>query len=323
MIKRYMLFFFIVTSLFANSVNNLSELKSFNKNQVQEISPSTMDKILKRKDQLKGMKVKRILLSQVKEVKEAEESAKKESDDPVTCENSKDVGPSLAPLADNITSSWGNNDTALVVFAVVGAVVIIAWIPYATNYLYTFFKDDSDKSIFIELSSDINYIFGGRSSSFLREKVDRSGILAGIKSQFGFGDKNRTLFGMAVLFGYHNIVYEFEKTKKEINYHGAYLMGGPTIFFGRGHALLNNSYGYLELTAGTSNRQDIGLISLARLGGMLNISETYSASNCNRGGYYLGGSIGAIYLGIKENEGMVDVLDKFNFTASLNLGYKF
>ncbi|HLE12560.1 MAG: hypothetical protein A2504_03755 [Bdellovibrionales bacterium RIFOXYD12_FULL_39_22] len=62
---------------------------------------------------------------------------------------------------------------------------------------------------------------------------------------------------------------------------------------------------------------------MARIGASLLLTEDYSADLCERGGYYFGFSLGALYFGLKEDSGIISNLDRFNLLFGLNLGYKF
>lgn len=194
----------------------------------------------------------------------------------------------------------GNNEAALIIFAVVGIVVIVAWIPYFAGVTYQLIKGEKD-------SFQLNHLVSGQ---FTQLTTDRDGILAGGRYSLfvnPVNDRGAVSYGLSFESGYYESQEKNKNGKRELN-HGAYWMTGPTILAGEG-----SLFGKIDLLAGSSFDRNLGLISKAEA----SLNWLFDS------GLTLGASIGGLYFHVKDRNGILKHENDLGFTYGVVSGFSF
>ncbi len=313
-IKTIFIIYFFSLNAFARNTLDDIKINSTNNLKLVEISKNQMDNVILLSKNSPNIKIKKILLNQ---------NQKNTKDICEIVEKTMSQESSGSFQISNLGGSSG--DDAAILFVIIGLVVIFAWVGYAITFLIeSFIKED--KGSWVQLDLDIIGITAESGSSGV--KFNRLGYMSGTRLTLGLGDLKSTNFGIVANSGYHSIYYsktvtQFSYVEKMPPINGGYLMGGPIIFFGRGSVRVNRSYGYLEVSAGRSTNNNIGMMGLARFGGSILINEIVSNQKCDRSATYFNFNLGALYMGLKENSAIINTLDQFNLSWGIGLGYRF
>jgi hypothetical protein len=229
---------------------------------IKQISADEMNRLIKNPD----VRYKQVLLTQ-DETKRPEETAKKRikegEEDKDVDEYHKDDRPDFSSSA-NAWVNFSGSDELLVVFAIVGVVMVIAWV---AAFPYTVYKSVANKEDYKNIQLlNANYsrfenfeLIGTRYSLYLADP--KEGLLGG---SMGFSGE----------LGYYNID-EF----------GQYWMIGPSFLSG---FELGGQYSFvkLDLMAGSTFDSNFGLFSKGEVSMNVEVASKLS----------LGFGMGAIYL---------------------------
>lgn len=194
----------------------------------------------------------------------------------------------------------GSGDSA-VIFVIIGAIVVVALVVYAGEYLYEVIATDKQHSYWI----DNSFIY----SNFYNDYTQSSGSMAGYKLSFGFDGKN-TKVGVSAEAGTFDFSF-FQEESRWLDANGAYFMAGPTVRFYP--PTDKTAYLFAEMLGGKSDNKNINTLGQARLG----VSKTFQNN------LILGLSLGAIFVGLNDDEGILEYKDEFETTTSFEMGYKF
>lgn len=199
----------------------------------------------------------------------------------------------------NIGSN-SSNDFALVIFAVVGAFVIFAWVPYTVVYLYRLSKGEADRYSYkhwLQLTA-------------LRYKDDIQGSLTGIRYSFLSHDNEEAHvadYGLAAEVGYYHNQFNIKDSPSKYK-NGAYWLIGPSITMQE-----KLFVGKLDLMAGTSFDNNLGLISKAEVSFHYFIEKNFS----------IGLNVGGIYLNAKDQNGVIKDRRELGVTYGVVSGFRF
>jgi len=211
----------------------------------------------------------------------------------------------LQPSLNLMTSGGNSEDTAIMIFAVTGTVMLFMWIPYAALLTYRAIKKPECFDYHSLISADFNYLTNNESRSgttmslqysyFLREKFDTDG------KEFGFNFE---------LGRYH---FKDKEDAQLVNYTNNYWLAGPSILFGtliRG-ALIPAFK--IDLLAGTSFHSEVKLMLKADLKAMLIFPNQILAG--------IGG--GADYIKGQRGRGILTHVNDLSTHILLTIGYFF
>lgn len=219
----------------------------------------------------------------------------------------EDVQVTGACMAD--LSDLADDDVAVVIFVVIGVFIVAALIVYAGKFIYDIAVGNKKHDYWWEISPGFTIIENDTKYGY-----QENGYLAGLKLSTGFTDR-RIQFGLTGEAGVMDLNLYFEDKKGLLELEGLYGMAGPAIrfLFNDDEQTQNTSYLYLELLAGTSEHEEAGLLSVARLGLNWRIQKHLR----------FGIHIGSLYFDLKESESIIEEEDNFRLTGGLEFGYRF
>lgn len=208
--------------------------------------------------------------------------------------------------------SGGGDDAAAVMLVVIGVVVIAALFIYAGKWVIDQFSNEEDYySYWWDIGTHVIYLDTASSER---------GSFSGLKLSGGFVPNLHTNFGITFELGSMdlNLLYNRETNPQRIQIQGSYLMLGPQVrwLFGSIDATentINNSYIYLELLGGTSDRDEVDKMAIARIGLNTGIHEHLR----------IGLHYGAFYLGLDKDQGFANDGDNYWNMYGFELGYQF
>ena len=305
MIKKILILcIFMTQQLFAERCASPVQTKF----KVVEVSEAEMNSALSNKQN--GQKV----------VKRSLESRSKEDVDEVVKEVVRHNNYTHTPQ----NNYWGNlsfssgssgSEAALIIFAVVGLVVVVMWIPYFPIMAYRAFADDNDMCFINHLSVhglSINAssgplneersgsLWGGRYSTYLRKKGESEFLTNGLNFELGRYQFDESSF----------------KVGREKNFEGSYFLIGPSMLFGKDpHGSISETdlFGKIDLLGGTSFDGNIGLVSKAE----------FTLNTSIRNNFTFGAGIGGLYLDVKTARGLISDVNNVSVFYSGNIGYFF
>lgn len=213
----------------------------------------------------------------------------------------------------NINIGGGNKgDAAAVMLIVIGVVVIAALFIYAGKWLVDMINNDEDYYAYW-------WDIGGQFFN-LDTGPGEHGNFNGIKFSGGFVPNMNTNFGLTAEIGRMDLdlLYNRNSTPQRINIEGTYWLVGPIVRWligGRDsdENFAHNSYIYLELLGGNSDRDGIDMIGVGRIGINTGLGEHLR----------LGLHYGAFYLGLDEDQGFANDGDNYWNMYGLEIGYQF
>lgn len=240
------------------------------------------------------------------QVKMDEEKKKKEEE-----QRLERVGHTSSNFADIFLDigTGGSKDAALVIFAIVGLVVVVAWIPYVPILVYDALTGDRDKFQFSHLLTiQGTPIIGGEES--------RSGSLLAGRYAIYIEEKERASSikkGLGFEAGYYLSKEEKLDGDQEVRNEGAYWLIGPSLMVGEPMGDGNTLFARLDLMGGTSFDSDLGLVTKAE----------FSGNWLFKSGFTMGLGIGGLYLHVKDDKGVLDDSNDIALTFSGIFGYAF
>lgn len=195
----------------------------------------------------------------------------------------------------------GNGDGAKIILVVIGVVIVAVLVVYAGKFLYDIVTEERNYDYWIDTT--LSSIF------FSTKGSENYGGMNGVKLAAGFKE-NAVRIGVAAEVG----TFDFQMLAREgdsrTEYDGSYMMAGP-------HIRLNVEgkkpfFVYLELLGGSGSHKSVDTLALGRAG-----------FNMVFGQVSLGLSTGAIYVGLKETEGIVQNVDNYETISGFEIGYSF
>lgn len=273
-----------------------------NKATAIQVSPETLQRLVKQTH----AKTQKILLAQnspqpedeVKKKIEEEEKKNKKSQS----STSNDMG--LNGIFNGVSSGGsGNNDAALIVFAVVGLVIIIAWIPYFPLLAYDAISGKKDILTHHQISFRHDR---------LSHEYDRDGQFSSGRYSLFLEEKDTDDFfmpGFSFELGTYSLNYEAQLNNPSHHLSGSYWLLGPSAVLGD----TDSFFAKFDLMAGTSFGPDFGLLSKADISFNFNLGSRI----------ILGLGLGGIYFDVKSGEGALSRPHDLGFFYGANLGYSF
>lgn len=214
----------------------------------------------------------------------------------------------------------GGGDAAVVIFAIVGAVMLIAWIPYVALLTYRGIKNPelykfnylfSTQFMNVEERDDLKQrrlgeMYSVRFTSIASHKREEP------RQSNDPLDKN---YGLNFEVGYYNFYDQIKGNGQKLKYHGPYWLIGPSFILGN----LNEMdqafplFFKVDLTAGTSFHQEIDLI----LRGELTINLQTER------GFFIGAGVSGLYLYGREGKGIISHVSDLSVQGVMTTGWIF
>lgn len=263
-------------SLQASATSNILPIK--------QVSPEEFSSILEHVKAQKVIVVQANVKKDERDEKEKEHKAESE-------ETSTSFLDSVDLSTNVLANSSSGDEAALIIFAVIGLVVIVAWIPYLPVLIHDIIKGDENLKIHQLLTTQWNPFLG----------THRSGGLLGLRYSFFEErlDKDQTLkMGFAVESGHY-------VAKEKFRFEGAYWLAGPSIVIGDYDT--DSLFGKIDLMGGTSFDSDLGLVSRAE----------FSINWLDESGLLVGLSVGGLYLKARDS------FDNLGIIYGANTGFAF
>jgi len=202
--------------------------------------------------------------------------------------------------------SGGRGDSGKVFFILAGIMVIAAFIVYAGKYIADL-ASGKDYKVWWE------FIF---SNTYLSTSSGQHGRLNGLKIATGFVSSDLIQVALVGEVGNTDIdliLDEDSLSPVPLNYTATYWMLGATARLHLSDKLVNASYLYLDFMGGKTSQGSADTIGMARLGASFGINDYLR----------LGGSIGAHYIGLDEDQGFANHGDNYWTTIGFEMGVKF
>ncbi len=190
-------------------------------------------------------------------------------------------------------------ETAYIIFAVVGAVVVIAWLAYVPVLLYDMLVENRNLELSHLLTFQHTHLYLDREVT----DKDVEGNLAGLRYSL-FLEEDRT-YGVASELGY------FDVSDSD---RGAYWLLGPSIMLGKADGAMNDFFTKFDLLAGSSFHRDVGLVS------KVDVTFHFGVLHPN---FYLGLGAGAMYIDVKGNEGVAKKIDELGLSLLSSATWSF
>ncbi|HXH74494.1 MAG TPA: hypothetical protein VNJ08_05990 [Bacteriovoracaceae bacterium] len=277
------------------------------KAQVQ-ISPDEMQKLLSNPE----IRRSHFLLAQQetpekkKKTKEEEEKEKDENDH---------VGNVFGNL--NLGGGGGNSEAAVIVFAIVGLVIIVAWIPIFPILAYQAAtgKRDLEKVHHLSLQHILAGKYGHGSTSGENESLRYGSFIGGRYSLYLKDPKevnSIATLGFSAELGHYRFKDKSQLGSNQVE--GGYWMLGPSMLFGESNGGGFPLFAKIDLLAGSSVDADLGLVTRADL----SVGSYLFGTNTS-----LGLGLGALYLHSKKSHGILNNGEELGLIFSGNVGYSF
>jgi len=205
-------------------------------------------------------------------------------------------GPSISSFIDKADSD-SPEAFAIIVFVVIGIVVVASIIVPIGKLIIDLLRGDFNYNGWVEFSLLSTLLLSENRGSF-----------HGAKLSAGF--KNAVYdVGLASEFGYLTFSSESDES---FDKSGFYLMIGPAV---RWYITEDNNpvYFLMELLAGKTEHQDIGLMSVARVGFDFGVGSSVR----------LGFSFGSVFMDWKITDGAIRKYNDFNLMLGAQVGYRF
>lgn len=209
----------------------------------------------------------------------------------------------------NIPNS--SNDAA-VFFAIVGIIVIIAWIPYAIQFLVDASQSEESYCPWYRLSlRRRSFSQTSWNSNEFDEfgKSIRKASLTGLKLDIGSLNPKYSVLGLSAELGTHSIRDKIKNSRRRFN--GTYLLFGPSLNFG----VPENTIFSLDFMGGFSTNSDVSLLGEASMNLYIPLSDSKTKYRP-----HLSLSLGAQLLDIRGDEGLLKYNDPFSSFFALGFG---
>ena len=191
-------------------------------------------------------------------------------------------------------------DADVVLFVIVGVVVVAALVIYTVGFLGSMALGIGDYAYWWDLETRTSLLVGGA----------ESGAMVGMKLSSGIAAADAHA-GIAVEGGYLDMDVELENSDDVVEVAGGYIMAGPAIrWAGRDE---NPAYFFMELLGGTTEHEQVDVMSVARMGFNVGIGSVLR----------FGGHVGAMYLGLELDEGLIREDDNYSTIIGGEFGIRF
>lgn len=274
---------------------------------VLRVSSEEMQEILRYQ---KGVKAKYIILAQSEQEKEDKEKIQEKRRD-----SQNDRNLNLNPHLD-VFHSFGSDSSgsAMIVFAVIGLVMVVAWLPYFPVFLYKSIKD-KEKYERHHLVS-LNYLLSGKYGNQNEQEEFRYGSFLSARYSYFLKEKATDpwiTLGLGAETGYYRFKDRNQEPIKVRQTEGVYWLIGPSMLLGDLEETANPFFAKLDLLAGTSFDSELGLVSRAE----------FSINGKIFQGLSLGLGVGALYIKLNDNQGIVSRSNDLSLIFSSHLNYSF
>lgn len=224
------------------------------------------------------------------------------------------AGTSVAPSS-NPSWFYGGGEVSILIIAVVGTVILIAWVPYTVFLAYERLKKPEsfkDYSLLnFQFNSFINideYNVSGEMNSlkytFLTQRLSENNN-SSVK-------KNKKL-GLNIEIGHYSFRYLDKTNNTRTPYNSAYWLIGPSVIFGSLREKMSSTFLKFDLQAGTSFKRDVKLI--------LKFDITLNHKFKNE--FFIGGGFGDTFLNGKAGKGIASHLSDLSVHWLLSAGMVF
>lgn len=224
------------------------------------------------------------------------------------------AGTPVAPSS-NVSWFYGGGEVSILIIAVVGTVILIAWVPYTVFLAYERLKRPEsfkDYSLLnFQFNSFINideYNVSGEMNSlkytFLTQRLSENNN-SSVK-------KNKKL-GLNFEIGHYSFRYLDKANNTRTPYNSAYWLIGPSVIFGSLREKMSSIFLKFDLQAGTSFKRDVKLI--------LKFDITLNHKFKNE--FFIGGGFGDTFLNGKAGKGIASHLSDLSVHWLLSAGMVF
>ena len=197
------------------------------------------------------------------------------------------------------TSSSQNHNEAAVVFVIVGTILVVVWTLYVFKYFYDVAAGFRPCGYWSELTLAANRISGSR---------DGYARFNGINYMTGFR-AGATEVGISIELGEADVKLPQLLDQR---LQGNYWFIGPVLRW-RMTRENNPHYFNMKFLAGTTGHDEMGVIAKANLGIQFGLGEST----------HLGFSWGAMYLDVKESQGILHDRNEYYYLYGINFGFGF
>lgn len=213
----------------------------------------------------------------------------------------------------HVSSGTNSNEMAILIFAVVGTIVVFAWIPYAVLLVYRGIKHPENYKFRSMLTAQYNRFLDSGD-------VERVGNMSGLRyttfienrQMAGLGLKQKRFYGINAEVGNYHFNDIDEITNRRIGYDSRYWLLGPVFIYGD----MRDAEAFFfrtDFLAGSSFKRDVDLILRAEL--TLNFKFP--------SGMVTGFGFGGNYLQGENGRGVIKYADELSTHWLFNLGYLF
>lgn len=276
-----------------------------------QVSPEDFRILVAQAEAEKPASSKDPVLSEEEKKKAEEEKKKAEEKKP---EPQPQQGDIIVPNIWVGASGSGDNEMAILIFAIIGTVVVLAWIPYMVVYLYKGLKHPEDFRYRSMLNVQGTYFVD-------TDEITRRGNLSGLKYTTFIEEKKlqeanieqNRYYGLNVEVGKYHFRDEVRFTGARIGYDSAYWLVGPSFLFGNLNRKKDSWLFKLDLLGGTSFSRDVDLMLRAE----------FSINHKFDPGIILGVGYGGNYLSGQSGKGLVSYANDLSGHWLVNLGFLF
>lgn len=205
-------------------------------------------------------------------------------------------------VADLGNSDWSSGDGAIVIFVVVGVVVVLSVVVYAGAFIYQALLGSGDIDYWWDVEGYGSILFGKESD----------GYMTGARLCSGLTD-SAVRVGLVLEAGHIDTDVVIPPTVALVNVKGTYGMAGAGVRWNVGGYENNPSFLGIELLGGTASSENVDLMSAARA------TVSFGMTEHTRVGF----SVGALYMGLASDDGILDDVDNFSTTVGMQAGYRF
>jgi hypothetical protein len=195
-----------------------------------------------------------------------------------------------------------SDEGAIIILVVVGVVVVLSVVVYAAAFLYALAIGSGDVGYWWDLEAHGSLLFGNESDGYM------SGI------RFSSGLENMpVMVGLVLEGGQIQADMGAQSPLGITEISGAYGLAGAGVRWALGGYESNPTYLGFDLLGGTAADENVNLMSVARA----NISLGFSPH------LRFGFSLGALYMGLEADDGLIQDIDNFSTMTGVQIGYRF
>jgi len=195
-----------------------------------------------------------------------------------------------------------DSDAAIVIFIVVGVTAVLAVVVYSGALLYRAASGVGGYTYWWDTELHTATLVGGGDS----------GTMAALRIGSGV-DMREARLGVILEGGYLDGSLRLDGVAERVDVEGGFALGGAGVRWPLGSAVQNASFFGIELLAGKVWDANVNLMSVARSTLSLGLGEHLR----------LGFSLGALYLGLDAEDGLVKHADNFTTMLGLEAGVRF